>query len=144
MQMKCQCEQYSHLSAQDLHLWIRSALSQGTFLKDALQAHVCQDTTLMPLLKLDHGHSSFTSGGKGSEVGERFLYSLLFQKPWLQKQQENPFHRFFSQTVPLFLFTSTIFLVYIERKIYSERENILKIRNIPTELWKRSQKVFQV
>lgn len=134
MQIKCQCEQYSHVSTQDLHLWIRSALSQGTSLKGALQAPVCQDTTLMLLLKLDHGHSSFTSSEKGREVGKRFLYSLLFLKLQIQKQQENPFHSFFSQTVPLFLFTSTIFLVCIERKTYSGRENILKIRKIPTEL----------
>lgn len=68
MQMKCQCAQYSHLSTQDLDLCIRSALSPGAFLKDALQAPVCQDTSLGPLLKWDRGHSSFTSSGKGSEV----------------------------------------------------------------------------
>lgn len=146
MQMKCQCEQQSHLSTQDLDLRIRSALSQGSFLQDALQAPVCQDTTLVPLLKLDHGHSSFTSSGKGSEVRGRFLYSLLFLKPWLQKQQKNPFHSwfFFSWTIPLFLFTCTIFLVCIERKVYSGRESILKMRKTHTQLWGRSQKVFQV
>lgn len=85
-----------------MDFWIRSALPQG-----ALQAPVWQDATLMPLLELDHGHSSFTSSGKGSEVGGRFLYSMLFLKPQLQKQQKNQFHSFFSPD-------SSIVFVYIK------------------------------
>lgn len=141
MNIQSQYKQYSHL----MGFWIRSALPQGTFQKDALQAPVWQDTTLMPLLELDHGHSSFASSEKGSEVGGRFLYSMLFLKPQLQKQQKNQFHSFFSPDSSTFWFClHQIFLVCIERKIYSGRENIVKIRKIPTQLWRRLKKLFQV
>lgn len=142
MQMKCQCEQYSHFIAWILDLWIRSALSQGTFLKDALQAPVCQDTTLVPLLRLDQGHSSFTSSGKGSEVGGRFLCPLLFLKPWLQKQQKNPFHRFFFPGCSIvFVCIHNLPSLY-RKKIYSGRENILKMRKTHTHTSRGDHKKF--
>lgn len=135
MQMKCQCEQYSHLIAWVLDLWIRSALSQGTFLKDALQAPVCQDTTLVPLLRLDQGHSSFTSSGKGSEVGGRFLCSLLFLKPWLQKQQKNPFHRvFFPGCSIVFVCIHNVPSLYRKKNLQWKREYLKNEKNPHTPL----------
>lgn len=85
----------------------------------------------MPLLKLDHGHSSFTSSGKGSEVGERFLYSLQFLKPWLQKQQKNPFHRgFFPDSSIVFVYIHNLPSLYRKKNLQWERE-YLKNKKYP-------------
>lgn len=112
--------------------WVSQALplSQGAFLKDALQATVYQDNTLLPLLKVDHDLSSFTSGGEGSGMGGRFLCSLISLKPRLERTEKSVSQLFF-QKVQLFLLAYTVLLICIERKVYSGRENILKMRQNP-------------
>lgn len=112
--------------------WVSQALpsSQGAFLKDALQATVYQDNTLLPLLKVDHGLSSFTSGGEGSGMGGRFLCSLISLKPQLERTEKSVSQLFF-QKVQLVLLAYTVLLICIERKVYSGRENILKMRQNP-------------
>lgn len=87
-------------------------------------------------IEVGHGHSSFTSSGKGSEVRGRFLYSLLFLKPWLQKQQKNPFHScfFFLDCSIVFVYIRNLPSLYRKKNLQWKREYLKNEKNPHTAL----------
>lgn len=85
----------------------------------------------MPLLKVEHGLSSFTSGGKGSEMGGRLLCSLLFLKPWLEGTEKSVSQLFFPDSSIVFACIHSHPNLYRKKNLQWKRE-YLKNETKPT------------
>lgn len=103
--------------------------SQGAFLKDAPQAAVCQDNTLYHLWRWSI--SSFTSDGKGREIGGKLLCSLLFLKPRLEITEKSVSQLFFPDSPIVLDCVHSLPNLYRKKNLQWKRE-YLKHETKPT------------
>lgn len=103
--------------------------SQGAFLKDALQAAACQDNPLCYWWKWSI--SSFTSGGKGREMGGKLLFSLLFLKPWLKITEKSVSQLFFPDSSIVLDCVHSLPNLYRKKNLQWKREYLKHEPNPP-------------